>query len=133
MFQSTDFTTIYMVAVALLFFLLLTITVWKHRSGEDPLKAAIFRMKIFMIGFGILVAVMMFSLPSRAVLNSFGYPETVEEINDQEKLLYLLQEYNQGIVRLSDVLRMFFSTVVFWFIIAFYFFLDALKKKEISF
>lgn len=65
-------------------------------------------MKISLIGFGVLIMFLMFSLPPGPVLKSFGYPGNVKDINDPEKLLYLLQQYHEAIVRINDILNKFF-------------------------
>lgn len=80
MLYDADFTTISMVAIGITIFFLLFFLVWRAGTGEDALSYAIFRMKISLIGFGVLVALMTFCMPSSAVLNTFGYPYSVEDI-----------------------------------------------------
>jgi hypothetical protein len=49
-------------------------------------------------------------------LSTFGYPETVEEIATQEKVLKLLQRYNKAIVRTTEVLHWLLFISIFWFV-----------------
>jgi hypothetical protein len=130
MFYDADFTTISMIAFGITIFFTLIILVWKKDSGVDPLSSAIFRMKISLIGFGVLVVFMMLSMPSTPVLNSFGYPTSVEDIQNQEKLLYYLQEFNKAIVRIDEVVRFFLNLFVGWFLVSLYLFFDVLRTRN---
>jgi hypothetical protein len=87
----------------------------KHRTG-DPLRDKLKDMQIMLIMFGVLMAVLLFSLPMTPSLSTFGYPETVEEIATQEKVLKLLQRYNKAIVRTTEVLHWLLFISIFWFV-----------------
>ncbi|MCO6148582.1 hypothetical protein [Flavobacterium sp. NRK1] len=87
----------------------------KHRTG-DPLRDKLKDMQIMLIMFGVLMAVLLFSLPMTPSLSTFGYPETVEEIATPEKVLKLLQRYNKAIVRTTEVLHWLLFISIFWFV-----------------
>jgi len=87
----------------------------KHRTG-DPLRDKLKDMQIMLIMFGVLMAVLLFSLPMTPSLSTFGYPETVEEIATPEKVLKLLQRYNKEIVRTTEVLHWLLFISIFWFV-----------------
>ena len=69
-------------------------------------------------------------MPSSVVLDTFGYPDSVEDIQNQGKLLYYLQEYNKAIVRTGEMFHFFLNLFVFWFLVSLYLFFNVLKTKN---
>lgn len=86
-------------------------------------------VQIMLLIFGVLLAVMMFSLPSTPSLSTFGYPETVEDINNPEKVLKLLQRYNKAIVRTIEIVHWLIFISIFWILTAVYQLLQAYRNK----
>lgn len=103
----------------------------KNRFREDP-KKAIFRLKIATLGTGICALVLAFNLPSTPSLATFGYPDTIEQIQSQERLLSLLQDYNEAIVGTTKALYFFLFIFTFWFMVAFLNFSNALSTLNLK-
>jgi hypothetical protein len=106
----------------------------KHRTG-DPLRDKLKDMQVMLIMFGVILVVLWFSLPFTASLSTFGYPETVEDINSQKKVLHLFQKYNKAITRTTDALYWLLFTFTFWFVASMYQFMKILmvnRDKELE-
>ncbi len=91
----------------------------KHRTG-DPLRDKLKDMQVMLIMFGVIMVVLLFSLPITPSLSTFGYPETIEDIATPEKVLKLMQRYNKAIVRTTEVLHWLLFISVFWFVAVMY-------------
>ena len=91
----------------------------KHRTG-DPLRDKLKDMQVMLIMFGVIMVVLLFSLPMTPSLSTFGYPETIEDIATPEKVLKLMQRYNKAIVRTTEVLHWLLFISVFWFVAVMY-------------
>lgn len=100
----------------------------RHKTG-DPLRDSIKNVQIMFTMMGVLLFVLWFSLPHTASLGTFGYPETVEEIGSQEKLLELLQEYNRAIVRTTEVVYWMLFVFMFWMLMSVYQLLQAYRNR----
>lgn len=74
--------------------------------------------------------ILWFSLPSTAVLKSFGYPNGIEDIATDEKILDILQEYNSAIARTTDVLYNFIFFTAVWLISNFFTYTRLSKIKD---
>lgn len=84
------------------------------RDTGDPLRDKLKDLEIMLIGFGVIVFIAVLALPSTPSLSTFGYPETVEDINSQKKMLRLFQEYNKAIVRTIDVMHWMLFIAAIW-------------------
>jgi len=73
------------------------------------------KMKLSLVLFGIFSVVLWLCLPSTPSLETFGYPESVNDISTDNKILKLLQEYNKAIVRTANVLHWFMFGFIFFF------------------
>lgn len=91
----------------------------KHTVG-DPLRDKLKGMQVMLIIFGVILAILWFLLPMTASFSTFGYPETVEDVNSQEKVLKLFQNYNNVISRTIDVVHYLLFTFTFWFVASMY-------------
>lgn len=100
----------------------------RHKTG-DPLRDNVKNVQIMFIVTGVVLAVLWLSLPSTPSLSSFGYPETVQDIGSQEKLLKLLQDYNRAIVRTTEVVHWMLFVFMFWILAAVYQLLEVYKNK----
>ena len=100
----------------------------RHKTG-DPVRDNVKNVQIMFIMTGVVLAVLWFSLPSTPSLSSFGYPETVQDIGSQEKLLKLLQDYNRAIVRTTEVVHWMLFLFMFWILTAVYQLLEVYKNK----
>jgi len=85
------------------------------RDTGDPLRDKLKDLEIMLIGFGITIFIAVLALPSTPSLSTFGYPETLEDINSQKKMLRLFQEYNKAIVRTTDVVHWMLFIAAIWF------------------
>jgi hypothetical protein len=69
-----------------------------------------------LIFYGFVMAFMLFWLPSTASLASFGYPSDIDDIENKQKLLKYLQDYNEAIVKTTEVVHWMIFITVFWFV-----------------
>lgn len=69
-----------------------------------------------LIFYGFVMAFMLFWLPSTASLASFGYPAAIDDIENKQKLLKYLQDYNEAIVKTTEVVHWMIFITVFWFV-----------------
>jgi len=84
---------------------------WKKNEGHERV-CKVFYVEI--LCFGLFWGILLLLLPSTAVLGSFNYPDSVNDVINSEKLLKYLQEYNKTIVRTTDVVKMFLlSSIIF--------------------
>lgn len=88
----------------------------REKRYTDSKQKFAFRMKGTMIVFGGMLIVLWFMLPSTPSLSSFGYPDSISDIDNSKKLLALLQTYNKALVRTTEILHWFIFLFVFWFI-----------------
>ena len=72
--------------------------------------------------FGIFIFLLLlwFLLPQTPVLSTFGFPQSVEDIQSAKHLLRYLQDYNRALVRTTSVLHWFIFVFVWWFLTAIY-------------
>lgn len=73
------------------------------------------KMKLSLLLFGIYSLVLWLCIPSTPALETFGYPETVNDIKSNEQILKLLQDYNKTIVRTTEVLKWFLFGFIWFF------------------
>lgn len=88
--------------------------------NADEAKKAIESLKLMTCATGAVLVVLLFLLPMTPSLSTFGYPDTVEEIQPAERLLEHLQSYNRALVRTIQVLHWFMFVFVGWFLTAIY-------------
>ena len=69
-----------------------------------------------LIFYGFVMTFMLFWLPSTPSLASFGYPADIDDIESKQKLLKYLQEYNEAIVKTTEVVHWMIFITVFWFV-----------------
>lgn len=100
----------------------------RHKIGH-PLRDSIQNLRIMLLVSGAMFVVMYILLPSTPSLSSFGYPETVEDINSQEKILKLLQGQNKAIVRTTETVQWMLFILAFWILAAVVPVLKAVKDK----
>ncbi|MEE1898931.1 hypothetical protein GN157_10100 [Flavobacterium rakeshii] len=95
------------------------VRVVKNKTG-NALRDGVKTLQTMLIMIGVILAVIFLTLPTTASLSTFGYPDTVTDIDSQEKVLKLLQEYNHAIVRTTDALRWMVFIFIFWGIMTVY-------------
>lgn len=100
----------------------------RHKIGH-PLRDALQNLQIMLLMASVIFMVMWLLLPSTPSLSTFGYPDTVEDINSQEKILRLLQDYNKAIVRTTQVVNGLLFILVFWILLAVIQLLTAYKNR----
>jgi len=84
------------------------------RDTGDELRDKLKDLEIMLIGFGITIFIALLALPSTPSLSTFGYPETLEDIASQKKMLRLFQEYNKAIVRTTEVVHWLLFLSAIW-------------------
>lgn len=73
------------------------------------------KMKLSLMLFGIYSLVLWLCIPLTPTLETFGYPETVNDIKTETQILKLLQDYNKAIVRTTEVLKWFLFGFIWFF------------------
>ena len=76
---------------------------WQSFDVRDR-ALKIFRLEVLMLA--MFLAILWLSLPFIPGLYSFGYPDSVRQIERPEEILRYLQEYNRAIVRTTQVLAL---------------------------
>ncbi|MDZ7806266.1 MAG: hypothetical protein U5K71_04030 [Gracilimonas sp.] len=129
MFLETNFYTIFGIALFVVFIFIIGFKFWEGKK-ETKLEKAISGLKIniFMVGF--LSVVLWFLLPSTPSMQSFGYPKTVSDIQTSEQVLNYLQEYNQAIVRTTNVVYWFIFIFVWGFLSSLYTVIKTFKSLK---
>lgn len=100
----------------------------RFKTG-DALRDSIKNLQIMIIMTAAISLVMLFLLPITPGLSSFGFPYDLEDINSQQKILNLLQEYNKAIVRTTEVVYCLLFIMVFWIATSVYQLLQLFKNR----
>jgi hypothetical protein len=100
------------------------------RDTGDPVRDKLKDVQIMLIGFGAVLMVLWFSLPITPSLSTFGYPDTVDQVDTPKEVLKYLQEYNKAIVKTTEVIHWLLFIFTFWFITAFHGLIKALKANR---
>ena len=100
------------------------------RDKGDPLRDSLKDVEIMLIGFGVIIFIAVLALPITPSLSTFGYPETLEDIGSQKKMLHLLQEYNKAIVRTTEVLHWMLFAAGIWVIGTLYKLISIMRIKR---
>ena len=88
---------------------------WRIRKrGLDPIDKAFKTFQMMGIAFGVFIAALWLALPMTPVLSTFGRPY---ELNSFNEVLKYLQEYNDAIVRTTEVVHAFLFFFLFWFLL----------------
>ncbi|WKW45819.1 hypothetical protein P3875_08480 [Myroides sp. JBRI-B21084] len=87
------------------------------------------KMKVSLFLFAIYTGILWLCLPNTPVLETFGYPETTNDIKTDIQLLKLLQDYNKAIVRTTDVLKWFLFGFVWFFTTNIYLYTSQRENK----
>ncbi|HET8865983.1 MAG TPA: hypothetical protein VFM80_09835 [Gracilimonas sp.] len=119
MFLDSDFYSIFGSAIILVLIFIIGFKFWEGKK-QDELGKAISLLKINIFSIGFLSIVLWFMLPLTPSLRTFGFPETINEIQSNEQLLDYLQEYNKAIVRTTEVVHWFIFIFVWGFLTSLY-------------
>lgn len=130
MLEELDFITFFGPAILLASLVLLIMAYFRSRKKDTAINKAIDHFKITTIVFGILIVILLLSLPSTPSLKTFGYPATIEEINGDKKILRLLQTYNKAIARTTEVLHWFLFLFTWWFLSTLFVLVNAFKSDK---
>ena len=98
----------------------------RARGKANPIARAWDALKAETVVFSIVFVVLLLSLPGWPALTTFGYPDSVEEVETPAKVLAYLQDYNRAIGRTVQVLFWFMLFLVGWIGSAFYGFAKAI-------
>jgi hypothetical protein len=116
MFRNIDLLYFFGPAMIIATILLVAIKKFYSKQNTTELSKAIDHFKISLIVFGALLLILWLSLPSTPSLQTFGYPEDISGIKNDEKVLNLFQEYNKAIVRTTEVLKWFLFLFIWLFL-----------------
>lgn len=119
MFINSDFYSIFGPAIIVVIIFIIGFKFWEGKK-QDELGKAISFLKLNIFATGFLSIVLWFMLPSTPSLSTFGFPETINEIQSNEQLLDYLQEYNKAIVRTTEVIHWFIFIFVWGFLTSLY-------------
>lgn len=86
------------------------------RREQDPLRKALKLVRLNLVIVGGFCLLLWAQLPITPVLNTFGYPQTENDVQSAKALLHYLQDYNRALVRTTEVLSWFIFVFVWWFI-----------------
>lgn len=106
----TQIPIIYVVAFLFVMYLIAYFLKFSNKKVD-----AFEKMKLSLLLFGIYSLVLWLCVPSTPTLETFGYPETVNDIKTDGQILKLLQDYNKTIVRTAEVLRWFLFGFIWFF------------------
>lgn len=98
--------------------------------NSSKIEKAIVGLKFSTISLGCIVILLWLCLPSTPSLSTFGYPQSITDIESGRRLLDYLQTYNEALVRTTEVIHWFLFLFVFWFLAAFYPVLKLLNKNQ---
>ena len=106
----TQIPVLYVVAFLFLIYIIAYLVKFRDKNVD-----AFYKMKLSLILFGIYSLVLWLCIPATPALETFGYPETVNDIKADEQILKLLQDYNRAIVRTTEVLKWFLFGFIWFF------------------
>ena len=129
MFFESEFQSIFFPALIVVVVFVVGYSLWQRKNKND-LEKAVSLLKVNTIAVGVLSILLWFLLPSTPSLSTFGFPETVKEIQSNEQLLSYLQEYNQAIVRTTRVVHWFIFIFVWGFLAAVYSVIKAFSNQQ---
>jgi hypothetical protein len=126
----TDDTHFYYVLGPALVVIVIASLIIRFRSSRQPteLHKAITQLRFGTLTTGAFLLVLWFLLPSTPVLSTFGYPQSVDDIQSSKRLLQYLQDYNKALVRLTMIVHWFIFVFIWWFLSTIYSLSKALTK-----
>lgn len=121
--------TAYLLLPAIVLIVILNL-VFRRRSRalRNPIQRALIELRIGLGFSGAFAILLWFLLPSTPVLSSFGFPDSVQDVQPPERLLKLLQDYNRALVRTTDVVFWFLFVFVWWCLSSIYVFSKAIVE-----
>ena len=117
MFKNIDILYIIGPAIIIATILLLVLKNRNKRKNISKRKKALTNIYTSTTIFGGLLLILWLLLPTTASLQSFGYPENLNDIDSNAKMLELFQHYNLAIVRTTDVLHWFLFLFIWFFLV----------------
>ena len=87
---------------------------FRRYKSKDKVLVNLKAIVISFLLLGVFFFIYGLLLPNFAVLASFGYPNTVEDIDTNEELLKYLQRYNDHISEMGRVLSTTFFMLIFF-------------------
>ncbi|REL33547.1 hypothetical protein DYD21_09030 [Rhodohalobacter sp. SW132] len=127
MFIDSELYLILGLAIILVLIFTIGFKFWEGEK-QDELDKAISLLKINIFGVGFLSIVLWFMLPITSTLSTFGFPETINEIQSNEQLLDYLQKYNKAIVRTTEIVHWFIFIFVWGFLTSLYSIIKTFKS-----
>jgi len=132
-------TTVIWVLLPILLVFTVLLLIYRRRLDREPnlLKRGfrLFRLNLILLGLFTAIAGL-FVFPLAPPLSTFGYPETVADIQDAEQLLRYLQQYNRALVTNLHAFSWFLYIFAFWFLSSIYGFAkvitDALLARSVE-
>ncbi|PWN06970.1 hypothetical protein [Rhodohalobacter mucosus] len=129
MFLDSDFYYIFGPALLVAIILAMGFRFWEGRK-ESELEKAISELKINIVLIGFLSIVLWFMLPSTPSLHTFGFPETIHEIQSNEQLLDYPQGQSSAIIRTTQVVQWFIFLFVWGLLTTLYSVMKALGNRR---
>lgn len=97
---------------------------------KNPAEKAAKALQFSIGSLAVMLLLLRFSLPDTSSLSTFGYPESVEEIQSTKLLLKYLQDYNKALVQTVSVLHWFLFIFVVWFLTTLFLFVRASSAQS---
>ena len=129
MFLETNFYTVFGAALLVVILFVIGYSLWEG-AKESAFEKAISQLKVNIVSIGFLMLVLWFMLPATPSLSTFGFPETVSEMQSNEQLLEYLQGQNLAIVRTVQVVHWFIFLFVWGLLSALYSVTKAFSSKR---
>lgn len=98
MFKRIELDVVVLTVVGV--FLIVRVIEWRVTRKWPPIKKALFSLKVEMIMMGVLLVVLIFSLPSTYYLESYGYPDQFKSV---EEVHTFLRESNRVLLRMKEI------------------------------
>jgi hypothetical protein len=130
MFKDTELVYIFAPSLVLATIIAVLLAIRSSKKANTEWEKAIALFKNNLIVFGALVVVLYLSLPSTPSLSTFGYPADLSVIQDDKKLLHLLQTYNKALVRTTEVVHWFLFIFIWFFLVLLINFTTAFKNSD---
>ena len=105
----------------------------REKPSSDPIEKSISNLKFIVVQLGCLLVLLYICLPSTPSLSTFGYPDDINSINLDEKVLRYLQKYNHAIVRTAEVLHWTLFLVAWWLLSSVFALIKAFKNHQPKF
>lgn len=105
-----EISILYVVSFLVVMYLVAYIVKFRDKNID-----AFYKMKLLLLLFGIYSLALWFCLPTTPTLETFGFPESANDIKTDQQILKLFQDYNKALVRTIEVVNWFLFGFIWFF------------------